>query len=175
MQVTYGLVRLSDSSFGLLIYPCSRERLVSEVVLVDVTLAELGVEQSRTVILRERYPEPVDARDLLVSTDPAASVAVPGGRREIVDPELLERFNNDRGYSTELGSLSGVTLEAFSPDGREVSGGGNLGDRFDVDVGSVLVPGLAEVPLSNVRCPEGDEPAWNVTLPQQPPPAAPQD
>lgn len=155
-----GLVRVSEASFGLLIYPCVPETLVSEVVLSDVDM-----DGTTQVILRERYPEPVHPRDLMVSTDPTAEPAVPEGEREIVDAALLDRFNTDPDYLTAIIPRHFHALDAYSPNGDDVSGGSNLGDRFEVPVGRVSGLDLDPVRVDDVRCPDQDEPAWAVSTP----------
>src|SRR5215207_1014211 len=72
-QTTHGLVRLSEDSFGLLIYPCVDRFMVSEVVLREIEWDHETAERlGERVLLRERYREPVAPRDLVVSTDPLA-------------------------------------------------------------------------------------------------------
>ncbi len=160
MRSQSGLVRLTETSFGLLIYPCVERFVVSEVVLSDVDL-----NGETHVILREQYPTPVRPRDLIVSTDTAAQPAVAGGIREIVNAELLDRFNHDDTYLTSIEPKKFLDLEAFAPDGTNVAGGVNLGDRFTVDVGRVSGMDLDPVRLDEVRCPDEDGPAWDVATP----------
>ncbi len=159
MRSQSGLVRLTETSFGLLIYPCVERFVVSEVVLSAVDLGETHV------ILREQYPTPARPRDLIVSTDAAAQPAVAGGIREIVNAELLDRFNNDDTYLTSIDFDHFLDLEAFAPDGTDVSGGSTLGGRFRVDVGRVTGMDLDPVRLDEVRCPDEDGPAWDVAAP----------
>jgi hypothetical protein len=159
MRSQSGLVRLTETSFGLLIYPCVERFVVSEVVLSEVDLDETHV------ILREQYPTPVRPRDLIVSTDAAAQPAVPDGVREIVDAELLDRFNNDETYLTSIDFDHFLNLEAFAPDGTDVSGLMTLRHRFSVDVGRVEGMDLDPVRLDEVRCPDEDGPAWDVAAP----------
>ncbi len=100
-----------------------------------------------------------------MSTDAAAQPAVPGGIREIVNAELLDRFNNDDTYLTPIDFDHFLRLDAFAPEGTDVSGGSNLGDRFMVDVGPVSGIDLDPVRLDEVRCPDEDGPAWDVAGP----------
>ncbi len=160
MRSRSGLVRLTETSFGLLIYPCVERFVVSEVVLSDVDL-----NGETHVILREQYPTPVRPGDLIVSTDAAAQPAVAGGIREIVNAELLDRFNNDDTYLTSIDVDHFLALDAFAPDGTDVSGGSSLGGRFRVDAGRVSGLGLDPVRLDEVRCPDEDGPAWDVATP----------
>jgi hypothetical protein len=157
-RTTSGLVRLSESSFGLIVYPCL-DNAVSRVVLSDV-----DVDGVTRVVLEEEYPDSVHPRDLIVSTDPAAEPAVPGGSRQIVDAELLDRFNTDETYLTTIELGRYFNLEAFSPAGADVSGGMTLRDRFAVGVGRVSGLGLDEVRLEEVRCPDQERPAWNAPV-----------
>jgi hypothetical protein len=165
-QTSSGLVRLSDDSFGLLIYPCVADHLVSEVVLLEVEFdpATLKVVRSQA-LLRERYREPVAPRDLVVSTAPTAAAARPDAERQIIDLDSLNRFNNDRNYLTAVEPLRFLTIDAFSPDGNEVGGTGTLQDRFSADVGEISGFGPSSVPIDEVRCPGSAAQAWSVSAP----------
>ena len=165
-QTIHGVVRLSDDSFGLLIYPCVPDQLVSEVVLREVELdpETLAIARSQD-LLRERYPEPVDPRELLVSTDVNAAPASPGAKRDVVAPALLDRFNADSDYLTAINPDHFLVIDAFAPDGSEVGVSGTLRSRFAADIGEVSGFGTRPVPLEDLRCSKGEPPAWSVSLP----------
>lgn len=168
-QTVSGAVRLTDDSFGLLVYPCVPGVMVSEVVLLDVELDPdtLDIVNSRP-LLRERFPQPQSPNDLVVSTALDAPPAVTGADREIIDTELLARFNTDANYLTTPDStLRFLKMDAFDANGADISGtgGASLEHRFTADVGEVA--GLAAEPIavSDLYCPGREPPAWSVTIP----------
>jgi hypothetical protein len=165
-RTTSGIVRLTEDSFGLLVYPCERSWTVSEVVLLYVELDPdtLAVVRSEA-LLRERFPQAVDPADLLISTAVEAPPAAPGAEREVFDADLLERFNRDADYLTDIDPLRFLAVKALAPDGADITGGSTLSSRFDTEIGEVVGSGYGPVPIDDVRCSGEDFPAWNVPMP----------
>lgn len=166
-RTSSGVVRLSDDSFGLLVYPCLPDTMVSEVVLVDVELDPdtLTVVNSQP-LLRELYPQPVAPADLIVSTATDALAARPGAEREVIDAELLDRFNKDRDYLTAIEPVHHfLTLDAFAPDGTDISGTGSLQSRFSAEIGEISGFGPDPVAIAQAQCSGREPPAWDVVLP----------
>lgn len=162
-----GVVRLTEDSFGLLVYPCVTEAAVAEVVLLEVELDPDGLEVvSSRALLRERFPDPLSPNEFIVSTALDANPAVAGAEREILNAELLERFNTDETYLTDVELIPRfLTLDAFDADGNDVSGTGSLRTRFTADVGETAGFTPEPIAFSDMYCPGREPPAWSIPLP----------
>lgn len=152
-----GVVRLSEDSFGLLVYPCF-DGLVTRVELV-VASHPPGDDH---VVIVDEFDPPVDPRTLVVSTDPDSQPI--GSRRQVIDRAALERLNHDPSYMTDRAPLAPryLAVNVTADDGGSVGDGATLPlkGRFDLRVGEAGV-GARDAALDDFRCwNDRSRPAW---------------
>jgi hypothetical protein len=145
-----GLARTSREEFELLVYPCG-DHLIEEVSLLYTADRDALPE----LILRQRYDPPVSQSAAEVST--ALAGDEPG--REIVDAAMLRRFNTDRQLVETVDTDFFFSITALDTQGVDVSGGVNLGNRFDIPIGKASVVGYGIFRQSDMKCADG-QPAW---------------
>lgn len=143
-----GVVRLSENSFGLVVFPCARHLAISHVELVMVDWDT----DTETVVLVEAFDPPRDPADLMVST--AGESSPRAATRQVLEPELLRRFNEDSTFLTRTWPPDDqfFVIRAFDETRQnDVAGGSNLQRRFDAPIGMALVDGVI-ADISDFRC-----------------------
>jgi hypothetical protein len=154
---TYGIVRLSEDSFGFAVYSCD-DAMVSRLQLSVLHVNDDAEEVVDTTILTLTFDPPVSSRQVLVSTDPSFT-PTDGVSREVTDPAALARFNSDPTFlvSTSFDSFLGV--DAWDENGEHLKpGGGFLQKRFEAEPGEIALPGFVG-PVSSPKCRDGSQ-AW---------------
>jgi hypothetical protein len=159
-----GVLRITNDSFGLLVFPCGTGR-VSKVELGVLDLRSQNFEP----ILTETFEIPVDARTLVVSTN--AEETSPGASRQIPDPRLLRRVNEDEKFLTAPWPPmpeQALVIRAFEAGSdADVSGGADiaLNRRFDLDPEQINVDGHVGS-ANDFRCfTSGHPQAWDTAIP----------
>jgi hypothetical protein len=163
-QTVSGVMRLTDDSFGLLIYPCTQV----EIGVVEVGTLNLETRQF-SPILRVTFDPPVEPRNVVISTDP--DFVSQGVEREILDAELLDRINTDETYlaNWDVHDLPDAVLEivARAPNSKEDRAGSAdvaLDSRFDLEVDEVTVYYGKPLAIDEIECLRPRRRAWDATV-----------
>lgn len=142
----FGVLRLSDNDFAIVLYPCERALISSVQLRVS---GWSGTETVAEIV----FAEPIESNTLLVRVDSSAGW-------NVLLPADFEAFANPS-YLVTPGSGEHYSISATRDDGSVVTGGSRLSSRFAFPVGSIGLPSGNYDPEKS-RCPDGTQ-AWTFT------------
>ena len=162
-QTVSGVMRLTNDSFGLLVYPCGD----NEIDVVELGVLVLNTRQF-IPILRVTFESPVKPRSVIISTDP--DFVTPGVKREVLNADLLDRVNTDETYLVESDTRpvvipdSVLDIVAHAPDDaldRAGSAGVALGSRFTLNIDEATVYRAVPAAIDQFTCLSPRHRAWD--------------